>query len=637
MLMYVKMILEGVEGELRMTFKKSLLLLMTIAAALSSNGKTREIASADKGKAVTVNQIFAGPWSACLDERLSPEIVRSNSIRDFRMTSIKPDENGRIDFTVIRKNIPVRSKAAAFREIESDSEQTIMLGFLCDWWGALYLNGEPVFDCLKTGSGKVQSIYGRPLKCTLKKGKNVFAVFLMAGSLGCSFNIGFLPDRIKLDEAALPDVISYFYKEPRELHSLPWISDTGTDAVTIKVAAKSLCSAAIQYQEAESGEKAVILENACWGQSVLAKFHQIRLTSLKPGTRYQYFLLLRWKDSEDAVQKLGPFYFRTFPEVMKEHTILFTADTQTIAREQKKIFSLFAEKGLLRGGDLFIHLGDVQNSFSNFSKQFAGTFLASFQPYAGTELPIMITRGNHEFRGEESLSFAEVAGKPYEAFVMGDVFYLKLDSGWDVDATKSIQWRDHTEDYMKEQKIWLEKTVASDAWKKARCHVVLCHATPCYDFSPFVTRNIQMLAGDLFLGKNPREKIDLWICGHTHCAARFDVKTQKFQTAGPRKHCFFFDEQKKYMVQKPGCGYPMDYICIPFDYVPFPIVVMDGPEGAKANLSLMRLNSNPNGIFLKHYNASGDLIDDIEIVPNHEFKVIGTKMRPVTEQQAKLR
>ena len=153
-----------------MTFKKSLLLLMTIAAAFSSNGKTRDIASADQGKAVTVNQIFAGPWSVCLDERLSPEIVRSNSIRDFRMTSIKPDENGRIDFTAIRKDIPVKSKAAAFREFESDSERTISFGFLCDWWGTLYLNGEPVFDCLSTGSGKVRSIYGRPLKGTFTYG-----------------------------------------------------------------------------------------------------------------------------------------------------------------------------------------------------------------------------------------------------------------------------------------------------------------------------------------------------------------------------------------------------------------------------------------------------------------------------------
>ena len=54
-----------------MTFKKSLLLLMTIAASISSNGKTRDIASADKEKTVAVNQIFAGPWSACLDPSFS--------------------------------------------------------------------------------------------------------------------------------------------------------------------------------------------------------------------------------------------------------------------------------------------------------------------------------------------------------------------------------------------------------------------------------------------------------------------------------------------------------------------------------------------------------------------------------------
>ena len=461
----------------------------------------------------------------------------------------------------------------------------------------------------------------------------------MAGSIGCSFDIGLLPDRIKVDETELPEVISYFYKaSPHELYSLPWISDAGTDAVTVKVAAKGLCSAAIHYQETGSGKKAVIRENALWGQRVLAKFHQIRLTSLKPGTRYQYHLLLRWGESEETVQKLGPFYFRTFPEAMKEYTILFTADTQIAARGQKKIFSRFAEKGLLRGADLLVHLGDVQSSFSDFLQQFAGTFLASVQPYAETELPIMVIRGNHEFRGEESLSFAEVAGKPYESFVMGDVFYLKLDSGWDVDGSKTFfQWRDLTKDHMEEQKRWLEKTAASEAWKKARYHIVLCHATPCYDFSPFITRNIQMLAGDLFLGKKPREKIDLWICGHTHSAARFDVKSQKFLTAAPFKHHCFFDAQKKYMVQQTDRGYPMDYICLPFDYVPFPVIVMDGPLGVQENLSLMRLTSTPNGLCLKHYNAAGDLIDDVEIAPNHTFKVIGTKMSPVAEQQAKLR
>lgn len=101
-----------------------------------------------------------------------------------------PLEGNTITFDKLGGVRTERAPAVAFAYLDSDSEQTIKIGASADFWMAWFVNGKPVFDTLKVGNGGGYSIQDHVFDVPLKKGRNLLAVQVLAGSQGWKVLIG---------------------------------------------------------------------------------------------------------------------------------------------------------------------------------------------------------------------------------------------------------------------------------------------------------------------------------------------------------------------------------------------------------------------------------------------------------------
>lgn len=83
-----------------------------------------------------------------------------------------------------------RAPAVALAYLESDREQSIRIGASADFWMEWFVNGTPVFSTLKTGNGGGYAIGDHIFEVRLKKGRNLLAVKVLAGSQGWKVMIG---------------------------------------------------------------------------------------------------------------------------------------------------------------------------------------------------------------------------------------------------------------------------------------------------------------------------------------------------------------------------------------------------------------------------------------------------------------
>ena len=275
-------------------------------------------------------------------------------------------------------------------------------------------------------------------------------------------------------------------------------------------------------------------------------------------------------------------------------------------------------------------MGDIRGNYAEFHG-FTDSYLTAQQKYIRHDVPCVWLRGNHEYCGAAAAVFPERYGKTYGSFVLGQVFYLILDTGWDLEGTGSpFPAREDLDAFIGEEKRWLDEIVKSPAWQKARYHVVLAHATPGFDFSASISRYVEELVKDLFLGEKPAYGIDLWLCGHTHWAARLDTATQKYLV--PYLHpgaCF--PETGGGYVRLMREGPVPDYICPVRHFVPFPVIAVNGPNIIGKGCSFLELCAGADGLHLRHIFPPREVFDEIFIGGSGSLQVIRTNLKSVTE------
>ena len=575
-------------------------------------------------------------WQAWADDAFTPEDALSLSagddsfLRERKPCALKTDKaTGFADAARALKLAAGAGQRVIVRGIiRSAGRQTVPVGTSAEWYYQLNVNGKAVFSCLKDGNGVMDGPFSHVVRLPLKEGENIITFYIRGGNRGLYFHFLPLPEPLR-DISFRKGLNDYHFPPEPMLRNLPLLTGMSDSSVTISVEMKTEALIRLKYRRAEARQEAVVVQNTVGGLFRNDSFQQFRLGGLQPGTRYEYRIEAS-PDYREFSFEAGPFFFRTDDPDRVEHTLLLIGDTQLTAAETENFFAKLAGGLPPERPARFIHLGDIRGNYAEFHG-FTDSYLTAQQKYICHDVPCVWLRGNHEYCGAAAAVFPERYGKTYGSFVLGQVFYLILDTGWDLEGTGSpFPARENLDGFIGEEKRWLDEIVKSPAWQKARYHVVLAHATPGFDFSASISRYVEVLVRDLFLGAEPMYRIDLWLCGHTHWAARLDTATQKYLV--PYLHpgaCF----------PETGAGYARlmrdgsvpDYICPVRHSVPFPVVAVNGPNIVGKGCSFLELRADADGLHLRHIFPPREVFDEIFVGKNGSPQIISTNLKPVTE------
>lgn len=231
---------------------------------------------------------------------------------------------------------------------------------------------------------------------------------------------------------------------------------------------------------------------------------------------------------------------------------------------------------------------------NNVSDVYLDSFLNAARD-AGFNKPVVMVRGNHEFRGHKSCDFGRLFGRPYGSFLCNGAFFIILDTGEDkpvVWQPRSNMLRTDNPEYMLEQAEWLRGAVASDECRNAKYRIVIAHAPP-FQFKSYMHDQIKNIAGEHFYGKTPACSVDLWLCGHIHTPYRYDPATRKLFTFAPN-------------ADKTNLLTASD-----IEEIGFPVYVNDGPYHDGLELSCVRVDVREDGLAVECRGMDGQVIDSV--------------------------
>jgi predicted phosphodiesterase len=161
--------------------------------------------------------------------------------------------------------------------------------------------------------------------------------------------------------------------------------------------------------------------------------------------------------------------------------------------------------------------GDIVNELED-EKQMVEHFLDPCTTMFAGETPFLFARGNHECRGGYAREMKKYLSLPddryYYAFTQGPARFIVLDCGEDnQDAHPRQKGLAAFEPYRETQLKFLEREIASDAWKSARWRIALFHI-PGHLAKVVGTTSLVMKRK--FHPLLNAGKTDLVLTGHTH-------------------------------------------------------------------------------------------------------------------------
>ena len=265
------------------------------------------------------------------------------------------------------------------------------------------------------------------------------------------------------------------------------------------------------------------------GRAVVGTMHKVTLKGLKPGTSYRYRIY-----SEEVLRQ-EPYHVDyggiAASEVYRAEPLMFT----TLSPDKEAIdFFVINDihgrnevltdmlSGVKKGvTDFVFYNGDMVNYMDSIESIFSGFIDTSVGRFA-SEIPFMMSRGNHETRGAAAKDymryFPTPTGKPYYSFSSGPCFFIVLDGGEDKpDSSIEYSRTSFFDDYRTEEAQWLEETLASKECREAPFRIVIMHV-------PFTGGGWHgpLHARSLFQPLLNKAGIDLMLCGHMHAYSYHD-------------------------------------------------------------------------------------------------------------------
>jgi len=220
------------------------------------------------------------------------------------------------------------------------------------------------------------------------------------------------------------------------------------------------------------------------------RIHSVRVTGLKPGTKYMYRVYARevlrhkgnyveyGRTAATQVYKKDPLTFTTLDPAAESVTFTMIND---IHGDVPKLRTLMEETDLEKT-DMVLFVGDMVSVFESEEQVFSGFMDEAVKIFA-SEIPMYYTRGNHETRGRMAYYFQDYFSPRsehiYYMYRQGPVCFIALDSGEDK-PDSDIEYYDLTmyDEYRDEQVEWLKEVVKSEEFTSAPFKIVTCHMPP---------------------------------------------------------------------------------------------------------------------------------------------------------------
>jgi len=337
------------------------------------------------------------------------------------------------------------------------------------------------------------------------------------------------------------------------------------------------------------------------GRILRRRFHEVHLKGLRENAVYEYRIVML--DPQQPEKRIHPqkeliHSFWSPDRNRSEFSFFFTADLQFSLDQQRNILEKLLDAADGGSCDLIVLGGDIGSAFDNIESNVLDCALSELVKRGGSDRPLIYVRGNHELRGKEAEKFETVFGTPegrtYAVYRFGDTAFLMLD-GWEDKpaASQGAAYCKYNLDeiFWKQQADFLKQAVDSETWKSAKWHIVLCHGAPYshYDACMTMPFMLQKLTDRYFRGKDPAQKIDLWLAGHTHRYTRSIPGSD--QIAAPAQP------------PRPLAG-GADYR--------YPVLTVAGPEHVP-EASAFRVDVRPEKLTVTAYDVTGKCFDKIEI------------------------
>lgn len=260
------------------------------------------------------------------------------------------------------------------------------------------------------------------------------------------------------------------------------------------------------------------------GRRPITKIHKITVKGLQPNTTYRYRILM--KGVIGQFNRVGIVYTQGYGKDIlrhdetKVHTRAHDYDKLHIGVVNdmhegdsilRKLFSNAKEENY----DFVAFNGDMTSAIDNY-QDVVTHYLKSSSKLFASDTPLYMIRGNHEYRGNDALSYLDFidtpTNKPYYTAKYGDFFFIFLDTGEDKEDSdiRNLEIM-ATVPYLEEEKKWLENVVNSNEFKSAKTRIVFGHIQP----NPNGWYGSRMVA-EKFVPILNKAGIDLMLCGHIH-------------------------------------------------------------------------------------------------------------------------
>lgn len=297
----------------------------------------------------------------------------------------------------------------------------------------------------------------------------------------------------------------------------PYLQNPTNRGITISWFTNVPALSWIEYGEGDNIDKK--FELFVDGQMICNnKHHKMRLTGLKPGTKYSYRVCSREITLYKAYNKefgetaySDVYSFSTPPEGESNFKALIFNDLH----KKYNIMESFGELIKEMDYDLVLFNGDCIDD--PYNEDEAVGFLSYMNNLVGAaEVPVFYIRGNHEIRNAYSIQLRElfdyVDDRTYNAFNWGDTRFVVLDCGEDKPDTTWVYYgMNDFEGLRRDQREFLIEELKCPDFLKAT-KKVLIHHIPIYGLRKDAYNPSLELWGDI-LTEAP---FDICLNGHTH-------------------------------------------------------------------------------------------------------------------------
>ena len=462
--------------------------------------------------------------------------------------------------------------------IYTDTPGKFRLGMGADWWFDCYCNGKYMGGTPASGNFFwPPTVSNFVFELPLRAGRNELTIFTRSGQGGWSLAIGEPP------EDAEPSPAKELPVKP-EVVFKPYITNPTPTSVTISCIVRGRQPLELEYRK--KGNKVWKKLQILRGGQLLDEGPVMRfdLEALQPDTVYEYRILKRIGEELRQAQAGSTMTFKTFSKKAQDFSFWLMSDTHADNYNKLKIVkNLLETRKDLQKADMFIHLGDFASTHDDIESSIFSSFLQAIPAHQA----IVPLRGNHEFDGAQSGRYLKYLGskenKSYQAFKLGNIFFIVLDTGHHLpkDSTNSFQrytGLNELDTLLAEQTAWLENVVKCDDFRNADYRLVFGHVAPHSQndgFNHMIPR-LRKMTGKLFRGAPAAYPVNLWFAGHTH----------KYQVSPAAKNW------------------------------QFPVMVLGGGAKKSVEGAAVLVKVKNNKIYLESIDSDGKTRDKFELLPS---------------------